>query len=45
VSIQIIHYKADFLHVRIMLINKFLDKVRPINFRPLLCDFCHTLSS
>ena len=43
VGIQIVHHEANFLYVRIMLINKFLDKVRPINFCPLLCDFGHTV--
>jgi len=44
-GIKIIHHETDFLYVRIMLINKFLDKVGPINFCPLLSDFGMTLTS
>ena len=38
-GIQIVHHQTEFLDVGIMLIKKFLDKVRPINFCPLLSDF------
>ena len=44
-GIKIIHHEADFLCMRIMLIHKFLDKVGPINFCPLLSDFGMTLTS
>jgi len=37
-GIQIVHHQTNLLHVRIMLINKFLDKVRPIHFCPLFSD-------
>ena len=36
---EIIHHEANFLCMRIMLINKFLDTMRPINVCPLLSDF------
>ena len=38
-GIEILHYQANLLHVGIILINKFLDKVCPINFRSLIRDF------
>ena len=38
-GMQIVHHQTEFLHVGRMLINKFLDKVCPINFGPLLSDF------
>jgi hypothetical protein len=44
-GMQIVHHEADFLDMRILLIHKFLDKVRPINFRSLIRDFCRPLSS
>ena len=44
-GIKIIHHEADLLCVRIMLINKFLDKISPINFCPLFSDFGMTLTS
>jgi hypothetical protein len=44
-GIQIVHYEANFLHMGIMLINKCLDKVRPIHFCPLRSDFSITLTS
>jgi len=44
-GMKIIHHEADFLCMRIMVINKFLDKVCPINFCPLLRDFGMTLTS
>ena len=44
-GMQIIHHEANFFHMGIMLINKFLYKVRPINFGPLLSDFGITLAS
>jgi len=44
-GMKIIHHEADFLCMRIMVINKFLDKVCPINFCPLLSDFGMTLTS
>ena len=44
-GIKIIHHEADFLYVRIMWINKFLDKVGPINFCPLLRDFGMTVTN
>ena len=44
-GMKIIHHEADFLYVRIMLINKFLDKVGPINFCPLLSDCGMTLTN
>jgi hypothetical protein len=43
VGIQLVHHETEFLYVRRMLINQVLDKVRPINFRSLLRDFCHTV--
>ncbi len=43
-GIQIVHHEADFLCMRLMLINQFLDKMRPINFCALLCDFCPALT-
>ena len=39
VGIQIVHHEANLLHVGIMLINQFFDKVRPIHFGALLSDF------
>jgi hypothetical protein len=39
VGIQIVHHEANLLHVRIMLINQFFDKVRPIYLCSLLSDF------
>ena len=44
-GMKIIHHETYFLYVRIMLINKFLDKVRPINFGPLLSDCSIPLTS
>ncbi len=44
VGIEIVHHEADFLHMRIMLINKFSYKVRPINFCPLRSAFGITLT-
>ena len=38
-GIEIVHHEANFLYVRIMLVNKFLDKVRPIHFCPCLRNF------
>src|SRR5262244_2411539 len=35
-GIQIVHHEANLLYVRIMLINQFFDKVRPIHLRALL---------
>ena len=32
VGMQIIHHQTKFVYMRIMLINKLLDKVRPVNF-------------
>jgi hypothetical protein len=34
-----VHHEANLLHVGIMLINQFFDKVRPIHFCSLLSDF------
>ena len=31
VGIQVVHHEANLLHVGIMLINQFFDKVRPIH--------------
>ncbi len=45
VRIEIVHHEADFLHMRIMLINKVLYKMRPINFCPLLSDFGVSLTN
>ncbi len=45
VGIEMVHRQADSLHVRRMLINKFLDKICPINFCPLLSDFSIPLTS
>ena len=41
---QIIHHQTKFVYMRIMLINKLLDKVRPVNFCSLLRDFGYPLS-
>jgi hypothetical protein len=38
-SIQIVHHETNPLHVRIMLVNKFFDKVCPIHFSALLRYF------
>jgi hypothetical protein len=38
-GIEIVHHQTNFFHMRIMLINKFSDKIRPINLCPLCCDF------
>ena len=43
--IQIIHHEANFLHMGIMLINKFLDKVCPIHLGPLRRDLGMPLTS
>jgi hypothetical protein len=43
-GIAIVHHQANLLHVGRMLINKFLDKVRPINFCPLIC-YCYCPST
>jgi len=45
VGMEIVHHQANFLHMRILLINKFLYKVRPINLGPLLSDFGMPLTS
>jgi hypothetical protein len=45
VGIQIIHHQTKFVYMRIMLINKLLEKVRPVNFCSLLRDFGYPLSS
>ena len=37
-SIQMVHHQTNFLHVWILLINKFLDKVRPIHCCPRFRD-------
>jgi hypothetical protein len=39
VGIEIVHHQTNFFHMRILLINKFLDKMRPIHLGPLRCDF------
>jgi hypothetical protein len=39
VGIEMVHHEAHLLHVGIMLINEFFDKVRPIYFCALLSDF------
>jgi hypothetical protein len=44
-GIQIVHHEANFLHMGIMLINQFLDKVRPISLCPLRSDFGIPLTS
>jgi len=44
VGIQIVHHQANLLCMGILLINKFLDKVRPINFCPLCSDLRITLT-
>jgi hypothetical protein len=36
---QIVHHEAHLLPMGSMLINQFLDKVRPIHLRALLCHF------
>ena len=45
VGIQIIHHEANFLSMGIMLINQCVDKVRPVNFCPLISDFGIALTS
>ena len=45
VGMQIVHHEADLLSMRSMLINKFLDKMRPIHFRSLIRDLCRPLAS
>jgi hypothetical protein len=44
-GIQLVHHEADCLDMRILLIHKCLDNVRPIHFRSLIRDFCRPLSS
>jgi hypothetical protein len=39
VGMQIVHHEAHLRHVGRMLINQFLDKVRPIHFCSLRSDF------
>jgi hypothetical protein len=39
VGIEMVHSQANFFYMRIMLINKFSEKIRPINLGPLCCDF------
>jgi hypothetical protein len=45
VGMQIIHHQTKFFHMRIMLVNTRLKKVRPVNFCALLRDFGSPLSS
>ena len=45
VGIEIVHHQANFLHMRIMVINKFFYNVRPINLGPLCSDFGLSLTS
>ena len=42
--IEIVHHQMDFFDMGVMLINKFLDKVRPIHFGPLLRDFGNSVA-
>jgi hypothetical protein len=44
-GMQIVHHEADFLHMGRMVINKFLDKVRPIHLGPRRSDFGIPLAS
>jgi hypothetical protein len=39
VGIEIVHHQTNFFHMRIMLINKFSDKMRPIHLGSLRGDF------
>jgi hypothetical protein len=38
-GIEIVHHQTNCSHMRIMLINKFSEKIRPINLCPRCCDF------
>jgi hypothetical protein len=43
-GIEIVHHQTNFFHMRLMLINKFSDKIRPIHLCPLCCDLSISLT-